>query len=107
MLGLPESSKYPSIRIRTSRVCLGKSAYVRITIADTGTGIPAEVRNRIVEAFFTTKDSLGTGLGLWISQQIVHKHKGRIRVRSALRRGTAFSIFLPDAQSEHSATVVA
>src|SRR5262249_4562475 len=52
----------------------------------------------IFEPFFTTKDTVGTGLGLWVSQQIIEKHGGKIRVRSRLegvRRGTTFSVVLP------------
>jgi signal transduction histidine kinase len=47
------------------------------------------------EAFFTTKRAVGTGLGLWISADIVAKHGGSIHVRSKLETGTAFTIALP------------
>ena len=53
---------------------------------------------QIFEPFFTTKGFNGTGLGLWISQEIVARHKGRIAVRSTQRpgaSGTAFTLFLP------------
>lgn len=71
---------------------------VRITIADTGTGIADADKSRLFEPFFTTKEELGTGLGLWISQGIVQKHGGRIRLRSRTcpgRSGTVVSVFLP------------
>lgn len=71
---------------------------VRLTIADSGQGIPPEIRSRIFEAFFTTKNEKGTGLGLWVSRGIISKHGGSIRMRSSVRTGksgTAFSIFLP------------
>jgi len=71
---------------------------VRVTIADNGKGIPPTSRQRIFEPFFTTKGTVGTGLGLWVSQQIIEKHGGKIRVRSrcdGLRRGTTFLIVLP------------
>jgi PAS domain S-box-containing protein len=71
---------------------------VRITVADTGHGIAPENLARIFEPFFTTKKNAGTGLGLWVSRQIVDKHAGSIRVRSRttpLPSGTVFSIFLP------------
>ncbi|MGO8719909.1 MAG: ATP-binding protein [Acidobacteriaceae bacterium] len=55
---------------------------VRITIADTGSGMTESVRQRIFEAFFTTKEMTGTGLGLWISSEIIAKHQGTVRVRS-------------------------
>jgi len=96
-----------TVKIRTSRVFLKGSYYTRVTVADTGAGIPAAIRNHIFEPFFTTKDSLGTGLGLWVSKQIIEKHKGRIRVCSVQGKGTAFSIFLPDLQTEPLAAAVA
>jgi signal transduction histidine kinase len=70
---------------------------VRLTIADTGHGIPAAVQRRIFEPFFTTKDLNGTGLGLWISEGIVQRHQGRLTLRSrqGKRHGTVFSLFLP------------
>jgi len=74
-----------------------KASGVRVFVADSGSGIPAERQRRIFEPFFTTKGEKGTGLGLWIAQGIVRKHKGYIRVRSTTqpgRSGTCFSIFL-------------
>ena len=71
---------------------------VRIVIADTGTGMPDAVKARIFEPFYTTKELNGTGLGMWISQEIVARHHGHISVRSSespTRHGTVFSIFLP------------
>ncbi len=71
---------------------------LQFTFADTGNGISPSARKRIFEPFFTTKDASGTGLGLWISQNIVEKHQGSIRLRSSQssgHRGTVFSIFLP------------
>jgi signal transduction histidine kinase len=61
-------------------------------------GISARNLSRIFEPFFTTKEAVGTGLGLWVSREIIQKHKGRIRVRSVEGNGTVFSLFLPDAQ---------
>ena len=74
---------------------------VRITIADTGTGMSEEVRARLFEAFFTTKGATGTGLGLWVSHEIILKHHGIIHVRSRTeanrgKTGTVFQIFFPD-----------
>lgn len=69
-----------------------------LTIADTGTGISHEQQPRIFEAFFTTKGASGTGLGLWVSKEIIARHKGALRVRSSqdpAHRGTVFTIFLP------------
>ena len=76
---------------------------VRITIADTGCGMPAEVRARIFEPFFTTKEATGTGLGLWVGAEIMAKHGVRLSLRSREthgdakegRGGTVFSLFFP------------
>ena len=71
---------------------------VRVTIADSGHGMTNETRRRIFEAFYTTKENTGTGLGLWVSHGIVEKHGGTIKVRSRQRgkwQGTSFSLFLP------------
>jgi signal transduction histidine kinase len=72
---------------------------VLVTIADNGSGIAPEHRTSIFEPFFTTKKDVGTGLGLWVAQEIVSKYGGRIRVRSSVApglSGTVFSIFLPE-----------
>ena len=74
---------------------------VRFTVADTGDGMNEEVRERVFEAFFTTKEETGTGLGLWVSHEIILKHRGVIHVRSRAAgagrtSGTVFQIFLPD-----------
>jgi PAS domain S-box-containing protein len=76
----------------------GKTGGVRITVADNGHGMSAATVKRIFEPFFTTKDLNGTGLGLWISAEIVQRHGGRLSVRSCdetARHGTVFSLFLP------------
>lgn len=71
---------------------------IRFVILDSGPGIPQSKRGDIFEPFFTTKQERGTGLGLWVSNGIVHKHGGHMRVRSSQHpegHGTCFSIFLP------------
>jgi signal transduction histidine kinase len=71
---------------------------VRVVIADNGHGISSEQRSKLFQPFFTTKGEQGTGLGLWVSQGIVRKHRGEIRLRSTTRfdrSGTCFSVFLP------------
>jgi signal transduction histidine kinase len=68
---------------------------VRISIADTGTGIPPEIIRDIFEPFVTTKGDKGTGLGLWIVQSIIQAHAGSLKVRSRVGRGTVFRIDLP------------
>jgi PAS domain S-box-containing protein len=78
---------------------------VRITIADTGFGIPAKHLDSIFEPFFTTKKDTGTGLGLWVSRELVQKHGGSLRVRSRTSHplcGTMFSIFLPNHGGLHA-----
>lgn len=71
-----------------------------ITVADTGTGMSEEIIARLFEPFFSTKGITGTGLGLWVSKEIVDRHRGRIHVRSRKatdeRAGqTVFRILLP------------
>jgi two-component system NtrC family sensor kinase len=67
-----------------------------LSVADTGSGIPAAVRDRIFEPFFTTKPiGQGTGLGLAISWGFVKKHNGDIDVRSEEGKGTEFIIRIP------------
>ena len=72
-------------------------AGVRVSVADSGCGITQEARRHIFEPFFTTKEATGTGLGLWVSEQIIRKHNGSVRVRSRVthQSGTVFSVFFP------------
>ena len=85
----------------TLRVRRGQNATVRVTVADTGTGMTREVRQHIFEPFFTTKEAVGTGLGLWVSAEIAAKHKGKILMRTRTRDqqgggGTVFTVIFPD-----------
>lgn len=71
---------------------------LRVTIADTGSGIFPEDLSRIKEPFFTTKGSDGNGMGLSVVQEIVDQHAGIIKIRSSVKAGksgTVLSIFLP------------
>jgi len=87
----------------TVRLRVRPSAYfggILVTIADTGHGIPAAFQSRIFDLFASTKEDTGAGLGLWVSEGIMRKHKGRISMRSRTATGdhpsgTVFSIFLP------------
>jgi two-component system CheB/CheR fusion protein len=71
---------------------------IRTTIADSGIGMNPETLSKIYEPFFTTKNETGTGLGMWVSTQLVERLQGELRVRSTTRpgkSGTTFSLFLP------------
>jgi signal transduction histidine kinase len=72
---------------------------VRVTIEDTGCGIPQETLERIFTPFYTTKED-GSGLGLSVVHGIVTEHGGEIDVKSAVQEGTAFTVTLPLAREE-------
>ncbi len=82
---------------------------VRVVVGDTGTGIAPEHRQELFEPFFTTKGEKGTGLGLWVSNGIIQKHGGSIRVRSSVKpghSGTCFSVFLPSESPQVSRAAI-
>jgi two-component system, NtrC family, sensor kinase len=84
-----------TIRLRAHRVP-GTQEEVVMEVIDTGSGIPAAVRERLFEPFFTTKPpGRGTGLGLSICYGIVADHGGRIEVESTERQGSTFRVLLP------------
>jgi C4-dicarboxylate-specific signal transduction histidine kinase len=91
------------LRIRISSVRdRDGSLRTRLTIADTGSGIPTSLLPTIFEPFITTKGETGTGLGLWVTSEIVRRNGWSIRVRSHCgpgRSGTAFSIAMPTAKA--------
>jgi PAS domain S-box-containing protein len=71
---------------------------VVMTVADTGGGMSTGTVSRLFEPFYTTKGIVGTGLGLWVSREIVKRHDGALRVRTSQREGdggTVFTVFLP------------
>jgi len=72
----------------------GPPCRIRVTIQDTGVGIPADRLGRLFEPFFTTKEG-GTGLGLAITRRIIEQHHGTISVQSEPQKGSAFTILLP------------
>jgi signal transduction histidine kinase len=90
-----------TLKIRTSNArehSNGSRAGIRLTIADSGSGISPEIRKTLFEPFVSTKGDTGTGLGLWVSSQIVQRHGGTIQVKSRVLSpytGTVFSVFLP------------
>jgi signal transduction histidine kinase len=89
------------IDIRISHSFLGPDfgeKAARVTIADRGIGIAKENVARVFDAFFTTKELKGTGVGLWLSSTIVHEHGGRIQLKTCAlpdRTGTSISVVLP------------
>lgn len=75
-----------------------KQKGVRFVFSDSGSGMPEEMVPNIFDAFFTTKGAEGSGVGLWLSMDLVAKHGGHIQVRTRTTgpyRGTLFAIFLP------------
>ena len=90
-----------SLLIRVSKSHAWKNSMapgVRITVLDTGSGIASKHMSSLFQPFFTTKEDVGTGLGLWITRNIIEKHGGAIYVKSRTgpaEHGTVFSIFLP------------
>lgn len=84
--------------IREGHHCKTGQLGVRITVADTGIGMDRSTKKRAFEAFFTTKEATGIGLGLWVCREIVQKHNGELRVQSSCskaRHGSVFGVFLP------------
>lgn len=86
--------------IQVSLACVetptGKA--VQLKVEDDGPRIPPEIKERLFEPFFTTKKDVGTGLGLWVSREIISRHGGSIEVHSPGENGysrTAFKVFLP------------
>lgn len=89
-----------TLRIRTrlgSDRSLGPC--VKISVEDTGVGIPEEQVERIFDPFYTTRDG-GTGLGLFISNKLVRRHNGHIKVKSTLGEGSSFTVTLPLSMDE-------
>jgi PAS domain S-box-containing protein len=81
-------------RLRIGTDCTGDPAWVRVTFADTGSGIAPDDLSHVFEPFYTTKTE-GLGLGLYITRNIIEEHGGRIEVESLLGEGTTFTMWLP------------
>jgi signal transduction histidine kinase len=84
------------LAIRAWRTELDGRPAAAVSIADTGPGIPEEVREKLFEPFFTTKPvGKGTGLGLSIAYGIIEQHEGRIEAENVPGQGAAFRITIP------------
>ena len=83
------------LRLRSRRITHPRKGVsgIRLTLADTGSGMSAETLSRIFEPFFSTKGIGGTGLGLWITQELLDKNGGTVRVRSSTRPGRSGTVF--------------
>ncbi|HEX5283507.1 MAG TPA: ATP-binding protein [Bryocella sp.] len=92
-----DASEGTELVIRARVGATGDQPGVCCVIADRGIGIPPEVRERLFSPFITSKQSLGTGLGLWVTRGIIEKHGGTIayRTRTEPPSGTVFRVFLP------------
>lgn len=87
-----------SIRTRAFDEQIGaRKPFIGICVADTGVGMPEHVLRRAFEPFFTTKGQAGTGLGLWLSREILKKHNFKLMVKSKPQQGSVFSIRMPQA----------
>ncbi len=88
------------IRIAIEMDCVSDDRpMVVVRVHDTGCGMPQDVRERVFEPFYTTKDD-GTGLGLCIAAQIMARHGGRLVLESSTQRGTTFAVWTPIARNE-------
>ncbi|HYT88365.1 MAG TPA: PAS domain S-box protein [Gemmataceae bacterium] len=105
---MPEGGR---LTVRTALEATGSNnsdpagGWVRLTVQDTGHGMSEEVRSRIFDVFFTTKER-GSGLGLAVSKQIVDSFRGRIDLWSEPGKGTRFEVWLPAAPLAGSGVVV-
>ena len=92
-----------SLSVRRSRSWVDGTPGIRLFVADNGCGMTEATRLRIFEPFFTTKETTGTGLGLWVSSEIIAKHNATVRVVSRTAcgadgrpSGTVFMVFFPE-----------
>jgi PAS domain S-box-containing protein len=83
-----------AITLSTRNVCQAGKRYVRVSVTDTGVGIPERDLPRIFDPYFTTK-AVGSGLGLPVADALVRRHGGRVQVESVPGMGSTFHVFLP------------
>jgi PAS domain S-box-containing protein len=97
------------LKLATSCITTEDGTAVQISVEDDGPGVDPRHLEHIFEPFFTTKKDIGTGLGLWVSKQIVERHGGRIQVNSPGkdRGGAKFTVTLPLTEGEKSAIALA
>lgn len=94
---MPEGGRL-LLRSRIGRDWRAGAEGLVFTVADSGIGMSPETREKLFNAFFTTKGLTGTGLGLWVTKEIVDRHHGVLRLRSSQspgHHGTVFNLFLP------------
>jgi PAS domain S-box-containing protein len=99
-----------AIRVQLGSIEAADGTFVQIRVEDSGPGIAPELRGRIFEPFFTTKDDVGTGLGLWVTKEIIDRHKGTLEILSAGSDGLGGAVFnillpcdIPEANGNHTA----
>jgi signal transduction histidine kinase len=87
------------LSLRNQGRCIGEfpcnKESVVFEVKDNGAGIPSEIISKIFEPFFTTKEHKGSGLGLFITQELIKEHDGCICVESEVEKGTTFTLILP------------
>jgi PAS domain S-box-containing protein len=83
-----------SLILRAEQISFDNQDWVRIEVEDSGHGISAEIRKNLFQPFFSTKGTLGTGLGLWVTRNIVEHHRGKIEIDSVQGK-TVISVMLP------------
>ncbi len=89
------------IRIET-RTDSDRAGWIQVIVTDNGVGVAPEVLARVFDPFYTTKEQ-GTGLGLWLSDRVIHDHGGTIQAESKPGQGTSFVIRLPGIEREEAA----
>lgn len=92
-----------SVRVREVSAASVEDRRIHILVADTGTGMPPDILSRVFEPFFSTKGIGGTGLGLWITRDLVTKNHGKISIRTratSQRSGTACMLSFKTSRSE-------
>jgi signal transduction histidine kinase len=77
------------LSIRTTRTVRMEEDAIQVVVSDSGTGIRREHLDKVFEPFFTTKGNLGTGIGLWVTKQLVERHGGQISLSSSTDRGNS------------------